>query len=179
MRMSFVKMAVAAGALVVAMTAPAAAQSGMSVGANLTFLRAEGDPSETGAGFSLEFAKGFTRNVALLGEFGLNSFQSDRSASHLVGVTFTSYLVGVRYIPAVEAAFQPFVQGLFGVEHFRQMALYGLNGFAFQPGGGVEVPFNRRLRFRAQYDYRRASYPEGGYNGHRFGVGVVVPIGGS
>lgn len=170
MRMSFVKAALVAGVLTAAMVAPAAAQSETSVGANLTFLREEGDPGETGAGFSVELARGIAPNVAVLGEFGLNSFD---------GATITSYLAGVRYLPAVEAAFRPFVQALIGAERFSPEGFDSESAFAFQLGGGVEVPLNDRVNFRAQYDYRRTSYDGEGFNGHRFGVGVVLPLGGN
>lgn len=160
MRNSFVKMAVAACALVAVTVVPVAAQS-TSVGANLTFLREEGD--ETGVGVAIDAAKGLTPTVAVVGEFGYNSFD---------GYSITSYLGGLRFSPALGSSIQPFVQALFGLEHCCEQ-----NAFAYQLGGGVEVPVNESLKIRGQYDFRRASYDGEGYNGHRFGVGVVLPLG--
>ncbi|MCC7044888.1 MAG: hypothetical protein IT183_13575 [Acidobacteria bacterium] len=161
MRISFVKMMIAALALVGAMAAPAAAQgNGTTVGANLTFLR---DSEQTGAGFLVDAAKALNPTVAVVGEFGLNSFD---------GFTLTSYQGGVRFLPAVQASVQPFLQALVGLEHCCEQ-----NAFAFQIGGGVEIPFNETLKFRVQYDFRRTSYDGEGYNANRFGVGVVLPLG--
>lgn len=160
MRSSFVKMAVAACVLVAVTVVPAAAQ-GTSVGANLTFLREEGD--DTGVGFQLDAAKDLNPTVSVVGEFGLNSFDD---------YTITSYLGGVRFTPVVASSVQPFVQALLGLEHCCDS-----NAFAFQIGGGIEVPVNDSLKVRGQYDYRRSSYDGEGYNGHRFGVGVVLPLG--
>lgn len=161
MRISFVKAAVLACGLVAGSVIPAAAQ-GSSVGANLTFLR---DSEETGIGFSIDAAKALTPAVAVVGDFGLNSFD---------GWTVTSYLGGIRFTPATGSAVQPFVQALIGLEHCCDA-----NAFAFQLGGGVEVPVSEALKIRGQYDYRRTSYDGEGYNGHRFGVGVVLPLGGN
>lgn len=161
MRISFVKMMIAAFALVGAMAAPAAAQgNGTTVGANLTFLR---DSEETGAGFLVDAAKALNPTVAVVGEFGLNSFD---------GFTLTSYQGGVRFLPAVQASVQPFLQALVGLEHCCEQ-----NAFAFQIGGGVQVPINAKLNFRAQYDFRRASYDGTGFNENRFGFGVSFPVG--
>lgn len=155
-------MAVAACALVAVTVVPAAAQS-TSVGANLTFLREDGDPSETGVGVSIDAAKGLTPTVAVAGEFGYNSFD---------GYSITSYLGGIRYTPALGSSVQPFLQALLGLEHCCEE-----NAFAYQLGGGVEIPVSQALKIRGQYDYRRTSYDGEGYNGHRFGIGVVLPLG--
>lgn len=162
MQMSFIKMAMAAGALMVAVAAPVSAQSDTNVGVNLSFLR---DSEQTGTGFSIDVAKGVASNVAVVGDFGLNRFD---------GWTLTSYLGGVRFTPAVQAAVSPFVQALVGLEHCCES-----NAFAFQFGGGIDVPVSERLSVRGQYDFRRTRYDGEGYNGHRFGVGVVLPIGGN
>jgi opacity protein-like surface antigen len=153
-------LAVAACALVAVTVVPAAAQS-TSVGANLTFLREEGD--DTGAGVAIDVAKGLTPSIAVAGEFGYNSFD---------GYSITSYLGGLRFTPAIEAPVQPFVQALFGLEHCCDQ-----NAFAFQLGGGVEIPVSESLKVRGQYDYRHTRYDGEGFNGHRFGVGVVLPLG--
>lgn len=158
MRNSFVKMAIASCALVGAMAVPAAAQD--SVGANLTFLRGEG---QTGTGIQLDVAKALAPAVAVVGEFGLNSFD---------GYTLTSYQAGVRFLPAVQSTVKPFVQALLGLEHCCES-----NAFSLQIGGGLEFPLNERVNLRAQYDFRRASYDGEIYNANRFGVGVVLPFG--
>lgn len=155
-------MAAAAGALVVTIAAPAAAQTDTNVGVNLSFLR---DSEQTGTGFSIDAAKRVAPNVAIVGDFGLNRFD---------GWTLTSYLGGIRYVPAVEASVSPFVQALVGLEHCCEA-----NAFAFQFGGGVDIPVSDRLSVRGQYDFRRTRYDGEGYNGHRFGVGVVLPLGGN
>ncbi len=158
MRNSFIKMAIASCALVGVMAVPAAAQD--SVGANLTFLR---DSEVTGTGFQLDAAKALAPAVAVVGEFGLNSFD---------GFTITSYQAGVRFLPAVQSSVKPFVQALLGLERCCDSS-----AFAFQLGGGVEFALNERVNLRAQYDFRRTSYDGEGYNANRFGVGVVLPLG--
>lgn len=163
MRNSYLKTMVAGLVLVGAMAAPAAAQSsGTSVGANLTFLR---DLEETGVGVAIDVAKALSQPaVAVVGEFGLNKFD---------GYTSTSYLGGVRLYPTMAgSSLKPFVQALVGLEHCCEQ-----NAFAFQVGGGVEVPIGGSANFRAQYDFRRATYDGEGFNENRFGVGVVMPIG--
>lgn len=165
---SYLKLAVASCALVAATAVPAAAQA--TVGANLNFLRVE---EETGIGVAVDAAKNLNPNIAVVGELGYNSFEF---------FSLTSVLGGLRYTPAVQSTIQPFVQGLLGLEHFSEEIEgenFSDNAFAFQIGAGVEVPVNDSLRFRAQYDYRRAEYEGVGYNGHRFGVGVVFPLGGN
>lgn len=161
MRNSFIKMAIASCALVGAMAVPAAAQD--SVGANLTFLRGDG---VTGTGFQIDAAKALAPAVAVVGEFGLNSFD---------GFTLTSYQGGVRFLPAVQSAIRPFVQGLLGVERCGDCV--DSSFFAYQLGGGVEFPLNERVNLRAQYDFRRTSADGSSYNANRFGVGVVLPLG--
>ena len=163
MRISFLKQMFAALALTTAMAVPAAAQN--SLGVNLTFLNEEGD--DTGVGFQVDLAGGIAPNFAIVGDFGLNDFD---------GATITSYLAGVRYIPTIEAPVNPFVQVLLGLERYSIDDFDSENGFAFQIGGGIEVPVSNRLNVRAQYDYRRTSYDGDGFNGNRFGVGVVFPF---
>lgn len=162
MRSSFVKTVIASCALLGAMVVPAAAQDqpSSSVGVNLTFLR---DSEVTGTGLQLDAAKGLSRNVAVVGEFGLNKFD---------GFTLTSYQAGLRFLPAVEAGVKPFVQALLGLEHCCDA-----NAFAFQLGGGLEFPLNASANLRVQYDYRRTRYEGEGFNANRFGVGVVLPLG--
>ena len=162
---SYLKLAVASCVLVAATVVPVAAQT---VGANLTFLREEGD--ETGVGVAVDVAKNLNPNIGVVGEFGLNTFD---------GYNIQSYLGGVRFSPAVQASFQPFVQALVGLERFGGEGFESESAFAFQIGAGVEVPVNDSLRFRAQYDFRRTDYDGEGFNGHRFGVGVVFPLGGN
>lgn len=163
MRNLSLKSILAASALVVAIAAPAAAQGpSTTVGANLTFLR---DLEETGVGVSIDVAKSLSSPMlALVGEFGVNGFD---------GYTSTSYLGGIRLMPVVQgSSIQPFVQALVGLEHCCEQ-----NAFAFQIGGGVQVPINAKLNFRAQYDFRRASYDGTGFNENRFGFGVSFPVG--
>lgn len=162
MRNSSVKVVLAGLALVCALAAPAAAQgSGTSVGANLTFLN---DGDNTATGVAIDVAKIIAApSVAVVGEFGLNKFE---------GATITSYLGGVRFYPALEGtSVKPFVQALVGLEHCCDE-----NAFAFQVGGGIEVPITPTVNFRAQYDFRRSNYEGTGYNQNRFGFGVVFPI---
>jgi opacity protein-like surface antigen len=162
-------MTVAAMALVGALSAPAAAQdlNQTNIGAAVTFLAEEGE--ETGAGFLVDVARDLTPAVAVVGEFGLNSFEFS---------TITSYQGGVRFTPVLEGtAVSPFVQALVGLERFSGDGFDATNGLSFQIGGGVEFPLSDRLNLRAQYDYRRTSYDGEGFNGNRFGVGVVFPLG--
>ena len=159
MRNSFVKLTVAAVALVGAMAVPAAAQD-TTVGANLTFLR---DSEQTGPGFQVDVARGFNPNIAVVGEFGLNSFD---------GFTIQSYQAGLRFTPTMAGALRPFVQALVGLERCCEQ-----NALAFQLGGGIEYPITERVNFRAQYDFRRTDYDGEGFNANRFGVGIVLPLG--
>jgi opacity protein-like surface antigen len=165
---SYLKLAVASCALVAATVVPAAAQA--TVGANLNFLRVE---EETGVGVAVDAAKNLNPNIAVVGELGYNSFEFG---------SLMSVLGGVRFSPAVQSTIQPFVQGLVGLERYSEEfegENFSDNAFAFQIGAGVEVPVNDSLRFRAQYDFRRTDYDGEGFNGHRFGVGVVFPFGGN
>ncbi len=164
MRNTVIKHLFAALALACAMAVPAAAQT--SLGANVTFLSEEGD--DTGAGFEVDLSGRISPELAVVCEFGLNDFEFS---------TITSYLGGVRYLPAVEASVNPFVHVLLGLERFTSEGFDASNGFAFQLGGGVEFPVSDSLAVRAQYDYRRTSYDGEGFNGNRFGVGVVFPLG--
>lgn len=158
------RMIIAACALVVTMAVPVAAQeSGASVGASFTLLR---DVEQNGVGFAVDVAKNLAPTLAVVGDIGLNKFD---------GFTITSFQGGVRFLPAVQAAAQPFIQALVGIEH-----CCGSNAFAFQIGGGVEVPVSDRVDFRVFYGLRRTHYGDGdNYTGHIFGGGIVVPIGGN
>lgn len=162
MRNSFVKMAVVVCALVAGTVGPVAAQS-TNVGANVTFLREESE--DTGVGFSLDVARNFNPTVGVVGEFGLNTFDQ---------YNLMSFLGGLRYSPATGGTIQPFVQALFGLE---RCGACDDSGFGFQIGGGVEVPVSETLRVRGQYDFRRTTYDGEGFTGHRFGFGVIIPLG--
>lgn len=161
MRSSSLRLLLPAVAIVVAMAVPVAAQEGpTTLGANVTFLRADED---TGPGFLVDVAHFFAPDMAVVGELGFNDFD---------GYTISSYQGGVRFTPAMAGTLRPFVQALLGLERCCDQ-----NAFAFQLGGGVVFPLNERFDLRAQYDFRRASYDGDGFNGNRFGVGVVFPIG--
>ena len=169
MRTSFLKQMFAALALISAMAVPAAAQT--TLGANVTFLNVE---EETGTGLAVDLAGAVAPAIDIVGEVGFNNYDND---------SLTSFLGGVRFKPAVDANVIPFVQALVGIERWNSDFLDETsNGFAFQIGGGIEIPVGERLRVRAQYDFRRTSHDfgdgfEDDLNGNRFGVGVVIPLG--
>jgi len=65
-----------------------------------------------------------------------------------------------------------FGQALTGIEMFRVPG-FSDNGFAFQPGGGIDTPLFGSARFRFQTDYRYAHYDDANFHELRIGASVV------
>ena len=69
---------------------------------------------------------------------------------------------------------EPWMHALVGGVHMNpQTALAGKNGFALQPGAGVDLRVNSRLSFRAEGDYVYSRLYSQSQNNFQFGAGAV------
>ena len=171
MRNRIVKSVVVTVALLLTAALPASARQNDDkplVGAGLSFLHGEGD---TAIGFAVDVAKPFrtmTKSaLSVVGDFGVNHFD---------GGNVVSILGGVRLTGTSDAKIQPYGQFLVGLEH-----CCGSNGFAIQPGGGLDYMYNDNLAIRAAVDFRRVRVSDdfGSYsfNETRFWFGVSKRLG--
>jgi hypothetical protein len=69
-----------------------------------------------------------------------------------------------------------FGQALVGIERFSEPG-FEQNGFAFQPGAGVDVRLWKSLGVRAQLDYRSVHQGGDAYNEVRVTVGALLYLG--
>jgi hypothetical protein len=71
---------------------------------------------------------------------------------------------------------QLFAQALVGAENFRVPG-FTETGFAFQPGGGADLPFTKSLKARAQADYRLAHQGKENTTFHEFRFAASIVFG--
>jgi hypothetical protein len=157
-------------AILVAAALPAAAQNEDKplVGVGLSFLHDEGG---TATGFAVDIAKAFRSmnkaQLSAVGDLGWNRF-GDADSNVL------SILGGVRITGTADAKLQPYGQFLLGLEHCCED-----NGFAIQPGAGIDYLYNDKVAIRAAVDFRRTSYGDGfdPFNAARFWFGISTRLG--
>lgn len=122
--------------------------------------------------------------ASVVGEFGAN-YKSITESGVDVSVDVLTYLGGVRFRGSANPKVVPFGQVLLGGAHVGAGADAegvnvgaSVNGFALQPGAGVDLFFGPRAGIRIQGDYRSV-WAEGDSNSEfRFAVGVVFAFGG-
>src|SRR5262249_44199566 len=88
------------------------------------------------------------------------------------------YFGGARFDFFKSPSVTAFGQALFGVENFRVPG-FSERGFAFQPGGGIDVgPSGSRVKFRLQGDFRVAHQKDEDTNfkEFRFAASIVYGI---
>lgn len=112
------------------------------------------------------------RNISIVGEFG-----GSHGEFRDTGFTIQRYaLLGGIKLSGGEGQIQPFFQVLAGGT--RQGGDVGLaNGFAVQPGGGVDFTLNDWLTLRAQGDYRWLREDGENWNQYRVSGGIVIYLG--
>jgi hypothetical protein len=113
-------------------------------------------------------------NVALVGEAGGN-YKTVSVLGTDVNLRVHSFLGGVRVQNRRPKA-MPFGQVLVGLAHMGASALGegdSSNGFAIQPGGGVDIPLSSSLGARVQGDYRMIRSDGETGNEFRFGFSLV------
>jgi hypothetical protein len=100
------------------------------------------------------------------------------SRTNLVGEeqNLKYYLSGVRYDLVNARRLRAYGQVLFGRETFSEPG-FTEDGFAIQPGGGVDVYVWRGLGVRAQVDYRSTDYDGARYSAWRVFLGGVAAFG--
>lgn len=158
----------------------------MEIGASYNFVRTNAPPGGCGCftmnGGSGWFGYSLDHNWKVVGEVGSEHASNiDGSAS---GLTLTSFLGGLRFSPHPGHRIAPFVQLLLGGAHASGALTPGTsglsgsaNGFAFAPGGGLDVKLKNHFALRAvQVDYLLTRINNGGndhQNNLRIGFGIV------
>jgi hypothetical protein len=134
-----------------------------------------------GGGPSTTYAKGWfvavDRRIGggrfrVLGEIG-GSYHDNAAVETQ---SLYAYLGGIRVDLLRLGPAHVFVHVLAGVERFSEPG-FSEHGFAFQPGGGVDVAITHRLGVRVQGDYRAAHQEGVTINEARFGIGGVFGFG--
>jgi hypothetical protein len=113
-------------------------------------------------------------NVALVGEAGGNYKTVDVLGTD-VNLRVHTFLGGIR-VQNHQPKVMPFGQVLVGLAHMGVSALGegdSANGFAVQPGGGVDIPLGSRMGARVQGDFRMIRSEGDTSNEFRIGVGLV------
>jgi hypothetical protein len=152
-----------------------------------SLLPANGDdfPRETSHGLQASVTANFNRWFGVVGDFGMqfNSatvFGSGFERPVVAKSVVREYLVGPRFTARSRTA-DVFTHGLFGIAEGD--AGEGFSGFsdaalAFGGGAGIDVHVHRRVAVRAQFDLL-ASFADIVEGNSRFGLGLVVRLGGS
>jgi len=165
--------------LVVLAAGPAAAQTRdapWQVAGSYGYLHESG----VGGGPSTTYAKGWfvavDRRIGgrfrAIGEIG-GSYHDNAAVETQ---SLYAYLGGIRVNLLRLGRAHVFVHVLAGVERFSEPG-FSEHGFAFQPGGGVDVAITQRVGVRVQGDYRAAHQEGVTINEARFGIGVVFGFG--
>jgi hypothetical protein len=134
-----------------------------------------------GGGPSTTYAKGWF--VAVDRRIGGGRFRaageiggSYRDNAAVETQSLYAYLGGIRVNLLRLGPAHIFVHVLAGVERFSEPG-FSEHGFAFQPGGGVDVAITQGLGVRVQGDFRAAHQEGVTINEARFGIGVVFGFG--
>ena len=120
-------------------------------------------------GFVGSITRRIKPNLSIVGEVG-----GSHGEYRTTGFSIMRYaaLGGVR-LSAGEGDVKPFFQALAG--YSRQGGDVGIaNGFALQPGGGVDLVMTESLTLRAQGDYRFLSEDGQNYSQYRLSGGVII-----
>jgi hypothetical protein len=169
---------IAAAVALLLMTLPAtgwaqAAPRRATLAIGYSALRETGDaPATYPAGWVVAVASAPAGGIGLVGEIGANY----RAPAGL-RQTLSSYQGGARV--ALTGRLTGFVQFLAGLERFSEPG-FQQNGFALQPGGGVDVPITGRASLRGQADYRivrvggNPGRSGGTFKELRASVGIVI-----
>jgi hypothetical protein len=114
------------------------------------------------------------RNVAIVGEAGGN-YKTVSVLGTDVNLRVHSFLGGVR-VQNRRTKIMPFGQFQVGLAHLAY-SVFGdgdsSNGFAIQPGGGVDIPVTSFMGARLQGDFRMIRADGETTNEFRVGVGLV------
>jgi len=121
-------------------------------------------------GWTVAYTQRFGQSrIGAVGEVTANYRDADGDTWTLWG-----FLGGVRFDIVRSGPCTVFGQALLGAEHFRASG-FSETGFAFQPGGGVDLPLGQKVKLRTQADYRLShqSEEDANFNEFRFAVSVV------
>jgi len=146
-----------------------------------SFMRDSDLGMNFGAGFALALTGDINKRLRFVGEFGGN-FKTLHLTVATIRLDVVTYQGGFRYGLSPDAKVRPFVQMLAGGGRFKttQVGVIGnfvtSNGFAVQPGAGVDFKLTKRLDGRLQVDYR-AIFTQGTLNEYRVMFGVAIPFG--
>lgn len=157
---------------------PAAAQEtrSVTVAAGVTTFREQppGDfPAETyDTGWAVAVSGTFWKGLGGVFDFGANK------KTNIVGEQqeLEYFLFGPRYDITSSRWLRTFGQVLFGRETFTEPG-FSEQGFAIQPGGGVDVYAWRGIGARVQVDYRITDYDEARFKDWRVFFGGVFAYG--
>ena len=113
-----------------------------------------------------------TKNVSIVGEVG-----GGHGEFRDTGFTIQRYaLLGGMKVMGGEGRLRPFFQGLAGMT--RQGGDVGLaEGYAFQPGGGVDFSLTEKIVLRGQADFRWMRENDENWSSYRFSGGLVFSFG--
>lgn len=167
-------------------------RSGVDVGVDYNYVRANAPPGSCGC-FALNGGNGWVA-FNLIHSLGIVGEIASQHASNVFGsgadLTLTSYFVGPRYTLGHTRHFAPFVQVLLGGAHASGSMAPGSSGlpgsanaFAMTAGGGLDISLTRRIALRAfEADYYLTRFDNDGsdqQNNLRIAVGVIFRFGGS
>jgi hypothetical protein len=114
-----------------------------------------------------------TSRIGIAGEVTTNSDKNIVDETQRL----TAVLGGVRFRLLGTARLEVFARALAGIERFSEPG-FDATGFAFQPGGGVDVRLAGPMGLRAQTDYRVVREGGSTFNELLIGIGAVARFGG-
>lgn len=134
------------------------------------------------AGLVLAVAADLNKKVRFVGEFSGNYKTVTVATATNVSLQILTYQGGIRCASGRKAKLRPFVQVLAGGAHATQILLGSgtvgsQNGFALQPGGGVDFRLNDHFDGRIQVDYRAIRSGGSTSSEYRVGFSIVFPFG--
>jgi len=99
-----------------------------------------------------------------------------RHASSIESISLYGFLGGFRFVLTRGSRLTTFAQALVGAETFSSPG-FTEAGFAFQPGGGLDIALHRRVAIRVQGDFRMGFEEGVMFKEARFTTGIVVGLG--
>jgi hypothetical protein len=139
-------------------------------------------PQTFPSGFILALTGDVNKMLRIVAEFGGNYKTVNVATATNISLQVITYQGGLRFASGGKAMLKPFVQFLAGGARSTDTVLGSgssgsSNGFAVQPGGGVDFRVADRFDGRIQVDYR--AIRSGGATAREFrvGVGFVIPFG--
>ena len=161
-----------AWSLAIASSAAAQARSSANVAGGYSFLRELETPGATYAtGWTASFAATPPGGLGWVAEAGANYRQPAGVPQHLLAL-----LGGARFTGGTRSRVVPFAQALAGLERYSEIG-FAENGFAVQPGGGIDVWVADRLALRAEVDYRWVRASQQTFNEVRVAAGLAYALG--